>query len=84
MVILEAHFEHHDIPVLGRSPIKYWQLPDMIIAVDWDMEQKIKEITIFMLYLGLFYMLRVFSSKFEKKQIKITPDAPKIKVNLLK
>ena len=35
----EAHFECHDIPMLGKSPIKWRQRPDLTIAVDWDVKQ---------------------------------------------
>ena len=32
----ETHFACHDILMLGKSPIKWRQRPDMTIAVDWD------------------------------------------------
>ena len=34
--IYEAHFECHYIIMLGKSPTKWKQRPDMTIAVDWD------------------------------------------------
>ena len=33
---LQAHFGCHDTLMLGRSPIKSRQHPDMTIAVGWD------------------------------------------------
>ena len=41
--IYEAHFECHDILMLGKSPIKWRQHPDMTIAVDWDIKHQIKQ-----------------------------------------
>ena len=38
----EAHFECYDILMLGKSPIKWRQRPDMTIAVDWDVKHQIK------------------------------------------
>ena len=32
----------HDILMLGRSPIKWRQRPDMTIAVDWEAKPQIK------------------------------------------
>ena len=40
MVIFEAFFGCHDILILGRSPIKWRQHPNMTIAVDWDINLK--------------------------------------------
>ena len=34
VIFNEAHLECHDILMLGKSPIKCWQRPDMTIAVD--------------------------------------------------
>ena len=42
--IYEAHFECHAILMLGKSPIKWGQCSDMIIAVDWDVKHKFKQI----------------------------------------
>ena len=39
----EAHFECHDILMLGKSPIKWRQCPDMTIAVDWDVKHQFKQ-----------------------------------------
>ena len=44
--IYEAHFECHDILMLGKSPIKYRQRPDMTIAVDWGVKHQFKQIQI--------------------------------------
>ena len=41
--IFEAHFECHDILMLGKSPIKWRQRPDMTIAVDWDVKHQFKQ-----------------------------------------
>ena len=35
----EAHFECHAILMLGKSPLKWRQRPDMTIAVDWVKHQ---------------------------------------------
>ena len=42
-MVYEAHFECHDILMLGKSPIKWKQRPDMTIAVDWDVKHHIKK-----------------------------------------
>ena len=42
--IYEAHFDCHDILILGKSPIKWRQRPDMTIAVDWDVKHQLKQI----------------------------------------
>ena len=34
--LFQAYFGCHDILMLGRSPIKSREHPDMTIAVDWD------------------------------------------------
>ena len=39
----EVHFESHDIPMLGKSPMKWRQRPDMTIAVDWDVKHQFKQ-----------------------------------------
>ena len=41
--IYEAHFECHDILMLGKSPIKRRQCPDMTVAVDWDEKHQFKQ-----------------------------------------
>ena len=42
--VYEAHFECHDILMVnGKSPIKRMQLPDMTIAVDWDVKHQFKQ-----------------------------------------
>ena len=41
--IYEAHFECHDILMLGKSPIKWWQRPDMTTTVDWDVKHQFKQ-----------------------------------------
>ena len=41
--IYEAHFKCHDILMLGKSPIKWRQRPDMTIAVDWDVKHLFKQ-----------------------------------------
>ena len=33
----------HDIAVLARRSIKWWQHPGMTIAVDWDVKHQIKQ-----------------------------------------
>ena len=35
---IEAHFGCHDILILRKSPIKWRQRHDKIIAVDWDVK----------------------------------------------
>ena len=45
--IYEAHFEWHDILMLGKSPIKWRQHPDMTTAVDWDVKHQLyKKLTL--------------------------------------
>ena len=39
MVTFEALVGCHDILILGKSPIKWRQRPDMTLAVDWDVNQ---------------------------------------------
>ena len=41
--IYETHFECHDILMLGKSPIKWRQRPDMTFAVDWDVKHQFKQ-----------------------------------------
>ena len=41
--IYEAHFACHDIVMLGKSPIKWRQRPDMTIAVDWDVNHEFNQ-----------------------------------------
>ena len=36
--IYKAHFECHDILMLGKSPLKWRHRPDMTIVVDWDVK----------------------------------------------
>ena len=40
--IYEAHFECHVTLMLGKSPIKWRQRPDMTFAVDWDVKHQLK------------------------------------------
>ena len=42
-VVYEAHFDCHDIQILGKSPIKWRQHPDMTFAVDWDVKHQFKQ-----------------------------------------
>ena len=44
--IYDAHFECHDILMLGKSPIKWRQCPDMTFAVDWDIKHQFKQTNI--------------------------------------
>ena len=37
------HFLDHDILILGKSPIKWRQRPDMILAVDWNAKHQLKK-----------------------------------------
>ena len=41
VVIYEAHFGFHDIPILGKSLIKWSQRSDMTLGVDWDVKRQI-------------------------------------------
>ena len=41
--IYEAHFECHVTLMLGKSPIKWRQRPDMTFAVDWDVKHQLKK-----------------------------------------
>ena len=43
MVISEAFVGCHDILILGKSPIKWGQRPDMTLAVDWDVKYQLKQ-----------------------------------------
>ena len=40
--IYKAHFVCHEILMLGKSPIKWKQSPDITIAVDWDVKHQFK------------------------------------------
>ena len=42
MVMFEALVGCHDI-ILGKSPIKWRQRPDMVMAVDWDVTNQFKQ-----------------------------------------
>ena len=44
MVIFEALVGCHDILILGKSPIKWRQRPDMTLAVDWVIKHQFKQI----------------------------------------
>ena len=56
--IYEAHFECHDILMLGKSTIKWRQRPDMAFAVDWDVKHQFKQTnSIYMSFLKLKYAL---------------------------
>ena len=41
---LKALFGCHDILLLGTSPIKWRQRPDMTIGVDWEVKHQFKQI----------------------------------------
>ena len=41
--IYEAHFECHDILMLGKSPIQWRQRPGKTLAVGWDLLHQIKQ-----------------------------------------
>ena len=43
MVIFKALVGCHDILILGKSPIKRRQRPDMTLAVDWDVKHQFKQ-----------------------------------------
>ena len=40
---IEALVGCHDILILGKSPIKWRQRPDMTLAVDWDVKHQLKQ-----------------------------------------
>ena len=42
--------ECHDILMLGKSPIKWRQHPDMTIAVDWDVKHQFKQTNLMILF----------------------------------
>ena len=42
MIIFEVLLGCHDILILGKSPIKWGQRPDMTIAVDWDAKSQVE------------------------------------------
>ena len=42
-VICEALAGCHDIIILGTSPIKWRQRPDMTMAVNWDIKHQLKQ-----------------------------------------
>ena len=42
MVIFKARVGCHDILILGKSPIKWRQRPDLTLAVDWDVKHQFK------------------------------------------
>ena len=41
--VFEALVGCHDILILGKSPIKWRQRPDMTIVVDWDVKYQSKQ-----------------------------------------
>ena len=44
MALLDGSlFGCHDILILGKSPIKWSQRPDMTLAVDWDVTHQFKQ-----------------------------------------
>ena len=43
VVIFQALVGCHDILILGKSPIKWRQRPDMTLAVDWDVKHQLKQ-----------------------------------------
>ena len=43
LVIFDALSGCHDILILGKSPIKCRQCPDMTIAVDWEVRHQFKQ-----------------------------------------
>ena len=44
VVIFQALVGCHDILILGKSPIKWRQRPDMTLAVDWDVKHQLKQV----------------------------------------
>ena len=61
MVIVQALVGCHDIPILGKSPVKLRQRPDMTLAVDWDVKHQFKQTNIIegTVYICLNYLLTV-------------------------
>ena len=57
--IYEAHFECHVTLIMGKSPIKWRQRPDMTFAVDWDVKHQLKQTQNFVFFLRRSW---VFSS----------------------
>ena len=47
MVIFQAFVGCHAILILGKSPIKWRQRPDMTLAVDWDVKHQFKQTKLF-------------------------------------
>ena len=43
VVISKALVGCHNILILGKSPIKWRQHPDMTLAVDWDVKNQFKQ-----------------------------------------
>ena len=43
MVRFQAFAGCHDILILGKSPIKWRQRPDMTLSVDWDVKHQFKQ-----------------------------------------
>ena len=43
LYLYEAHFECHDILMLGKSPMKLRYRPDMTISADWDVKCHFKQ-----------------------------------------
>ena len=44
------HFGCHDVLILGTSPIKWRQRPDMIIAVDWGTKPQLEQTNMYSLF----------------------------------
>ena len=61
--IYEAHFECHDILMLGKSPIKWRQRPDMTVAVDRDEKHQFKQTKIEHFQLKIFDIFFLFLLK---------------------
>ena len=60
----EAHFECHDILMLGKSPIKWRQCPDMTTAVDMDIKHQLKQTNHLTEITTLKELLEIISRKF--------------------
>ena len=43
IVIFQALVGCHDILILGKSPVKWRQHPNMTLAVDWDVKHQFKQ-----------------------------------------
>ena len=55
-IFYEAYFECHGIIMLGKSPMKLGQRPDVAIAVNWDVKHQFKQTKIIHTYKPFWFI----------------------------